>query len=166
MPDGDKPTETPTAPASKPDADGEDWKAKYEETKAAARKWEARAKENLDKAKKFDELEDSQKSEIQKLTDAHQAAEARAAKAEADALRYRIASRKGLSDVQAKRLLGETEEELEADAEELLASFRTEDAGGRQEPPGRPREVLRSGARPNDEPEPDMHEVIEKIPRI
>lgn len=148
----------------KPDKDETDWKARYEAEKEAARKWEKRAKENVDKARKYEELEESQKTELQKAADAQASAEARAAKAEADALRYRIASRKGLSDVQAKRLLGETEEELEADADELLASFRTEDTGS-DTPPGRPKEVFRSGGRPNDEPEPDMREVVEKIPR-
>jgi hypothetical protein len=45
------------------------------------------------------------------------------AKDNAEVLRYRVALRKGLTEVQAKRLLGSTEEELEQDAEELLASF-------------------------------------------
>lgn len=144
-----------------------DWKAEAEKWKAQARKHETRAKENSERARKFDELEASQKSELEKATDAVRQAEERAAKAERDALRFRIAAKKGLNDTQAKRLLGETEEELEQDADELLASFRTEDAG-RQDPPGRTREVLRPGARPNDEPEPDekdIREFVEKIPR-
>lgn len=54
-----------------------------------------------------------------KLTKAE--ADAKAAKAEA--LKFSVALDKGLTKVQAKRLLGDTEEELEADADELLESF-------------------------------------------
>lgn len=162
MAEGDTPEDTQTP--SVPDKDETDWKAKYEAEKEAARKWEKRSKENVDKARKFDELEASQKSELEKLTDAQRAADERAAKAERDAVRWRIAAKKGLTETQAKRLIGDTEEELEADADELLESFRTEDNGNRTVP-GRPKESLRSGARPNDEPEPDMREVVDKIPR-
>lgn len=42
---------------------------------------------------------------------------------DAEVLKYRVALRKGLTEVQAKRLVGTTEEELEEDAEELLSSF-------------------------------------------
>ena len=58
------------------------------------------------------------------------AATKRAEKAEADlkeaqalSLRYGVALDEGLTKVQAKRLLGNTEEELKADAEELVESF-------------------------------------------
>lgn len=164
MADGDKP-EVDQDPA-KPDKDETDWKARYEAEKEAAKKWEKRAKENHDKAKRFDELEESQKSELQKLADAQQTAEARADKAERHLMRLQVALDKGLTAVQAKRLVGDTPEELAADADEILESFRP--SGDKQETTDQlrgPKETLRSGARPNDEPEPDMREVVAKVPR-
>jgi hypothetical protein len=41
----------------------------------------------------------------------------------AEVLRLRVALAKGLTEAQAKRLLGSTEEELSKDADELVASF-------------------------------------------
>jgi hypothetical protein len=49
--------------------------------------------------------------------------EAAATAAEQRALRAEIANAKGLTSTQAKRLVGETREELEADADELLADI-------------------------------------------
>lgn len=46
------------------------------------------------------------------------------AKLKAEALRRRVADETGLSPALAKRLTGETEEELKADAEELLKSVK------------------------------------------
>ena len=66
------------------------------------------------------------------------AAEEAANKTSPETLKLRVALRKGLTDVQARRLVGETEEELEKDADELLASFRSqsddEDEGGDSTP--------------------------------
>ena len=57
--------------------------------------------------------------------------------------------RKGLTEVQAKRLVGATEEELEADADELLESFGgAKETDSKTGKPTRPREALRSGAVP------------------
>ena len=47
----------------------------------------------------------------------------RAEAAEARALRHEVAAAKGLTPAQAKRLAGTTKEELEADADEILADF-------------------------------------------
>ncbi|MGI8310677.1 hypothetical protein [Saccharopolyspora hattusasensis] len=44
-----------------------DYKALYEKTEAQLRRWEARAKENRDKARKLDELEEAGRSETEKL---------------------------------------------------------------------------------------------------
>ncbi len=83
--------------------------------------------------------------------------------ADARAMRAEVASSKGLTAAQAKRLQGKTVEELEADAEELLAAFKPvdgeapADAGtgasagaGRRAAAGRPTESLRPGATPPD----------------
>jgi hypothetical protein len=69
-------------------------------------------------------------------------------------LRLTVALEKGLTAVQAKRLMGNTKEELEADADELVASFGgagtgdddDEDDGPRQ----RPRRQYRTGGDPGE----------------
>lgn len=66
---------------------------------------------------------DASKTEMQKLTERMAAAEDRAAKAERAALIADIARDKKLPKSLAKRLTGETAEELAADADELLAAF-------------------------------------------
>lgn len=46
-----------------------------------------------------------------------------------ETLQLRVALRKGLDETQAKRLIGKTEAELEADADDLIKSFGFEGAG-------------------------------------
>ena len=104
-----------TEPAAVPTPPEVDWKAK-------ARDWEKRAKENKAAADKLAELEESQKSEAQKLADRLAAAEQRATQAEAKAERSRIAAEKG---VPAELLVGDTAEALESFADALVA-FRGE----------------------------------------
>lgn len=109
-------------------------------------------------------LKEEGKSDKDKLEERATGAEGRASKAEHEAARLRVALKKGLTEVQAKRLIGENEEELEADADELLASFKDEDEG--PEPKRRPRERLRPGASPSSEPEEtDPRKLAESIPR-
>ena len=91
------------------------------EVKAALRKANKEA-ETL--RLKLQEFEDRDKTEAQKLADRAEAAERRLAEVEAQSLRLEVAADKGLTPAQARRLLGSTREELEADADELLASFR------------------------------------------
>jgi hypothetical protein len=76
------------------------------------------------KAAKFDELDQASKTEQERLTERLAAAEARAAETESRALRLEVASENGLTPTQAKRLVGSTREELEADAKELLETFK------------------------------------------
>lgn len=93
-----------------------------EKWKALARKNEARAKENADKAKRLDDLEEAQRSETEKLVARAEAAEAKLAerdKAEAArALAEEVAKDKGVS---ASVLRGSTKEELEEHADSILA---------------------------------------------
>lgn len=51
-------------PAQEPD-----YKALYEEMKAQSRKWERRSKENADKAKQYDAIQEASKTAEQKLAD-------------------------------------------------------------------------------------------------
>lgn len=93
--------------------------------KAEARKWETRAKENSEAAKKLADLEEANKSELEKEREARSAAEKERDSAKTEALRLSVAHAKGLTPGQAKRLVGSTKEELEADADEILAEFGT-----------------------------------------
>jgi hypothetical protein len=146
----------------KPQGDTTDWKAE-------ARKWEDRAKadrakarENEDAAKRLKDLEDSDKTELQKATDAANAATKRADEAESRALRLEIAHEKGLTPAQAKRLVGGTREELEADADELVETFAPP-APDKTPSRSKPTEALRPGASADKEPEPSGKEIAEEV---
>lgn len=108
-----KPTDTPD-----PDTGDKDWQAEAEKWKSFSRKHEEQAKANAEKAKRLDELEESQKTELQKAADRAAAAEAKAAEIEVRAMRAEVAAAKG---VPASLLSGSTVEELETSADALLA---------------------------------------------
>lgn len=107
-----------------------DYKAEFEKWKALSRKNEQLARENADKAKRFDELEEASKSELQKAMERAEAAERRASEADQARIRSDIARAK---NVPAELLQGSTEDELNAYADQLL-SFR-----GQTEQPAAPR---------------------------
>lgn len=135
-----------------------------------ARKNERTAKENADAAKKLEELESANKSEIDKAKDAQTKAEENARGLERELTRLRVAIRKGLSETQARRLVGENEEELEADADELLETFKpASDDGGKQSSNGnssKPKENLKPGTAPKEEPqETDPAKLADLVPR-
>lgn len=92
------------------------------------------ARENIaelkDKATKFDELDNANKTELQRFqeqldaTNAEKAqAEQRAAQAELERMKITIAATKGIPISSAGRLAGSTQEEIEADADKFLADF-------------------------------------------
>lgn len=101
--------------------------AEAEKWKGLSRKNEERATSNAEKAKKFDEHEEANRTELEKLTARAEAAEKviaeREAKESAVKLREEIATEKGFADrkINAAALRGSTREELEAHADELLA---------------------------------------------
>lgn len=101
--------------------------------------------------KRIAEIDDKDKTEQQRLADRLATAEKALADAESKALRYEVASAKGLTHAQAKRLVGATKEELESDADELLETFGTPE--GRKPPTRKPVENLRGGSEPDAEPE-------------
>lgn len=84
----------------------------------------AAEKRAADLEARLKEFEDKDKTESTRALERAEAAEKRAADAEARAIRLEVASEKGLTPAQAKRLVGETREELEADASELLETFK------------------------------------------
>lgn len=144
----------PPAPAAQPAET--DWKAE-------ARKWEKLAKENKGAADKLTALEEAQKTEQQKLADRATKAETAAATATAEALRWRIAARNGISDEDAEIFLtGTTEEALTRQAERLVALRGTaQQPAAAVGPQGQrtPVEALRPGALPNP-PEPTLADQI------
>lgn len=91
---------------------------------AERRNARAAAKERDALAARLKEFEDRDKSESDKAVERAAAAEKRAADLEAHVARLEIAAEAGLTPAQAKRLVGSTREELEADAKELLATFK------------------------------------------
>jgi hypothetical protein len=109
------PAQADTPPAAAPAQDATDWKTE-------ARKWEDRAKANKAELEAQQQaIADSQKSAEQKAAEALAAAQASASTAAAKALRYEVAAAKGLDLTLASRLTGSTLEELEADADALMA---------------------------------------------
>lgn len=111
-------------------------------------------KDELSKAKgRVKEFEDATKSEQEKLTERASDLEKQLTSAQQDAVRYEIALEMGLTKSQAKRLVGSTREELEADAKELIADLGVVAGDEKPTPARRPQERLRPGAAPDAEPE-------------
>jgi hypothetical protein len=167
--------ETTDAPETQDDTDAPDPKNNADELPQWARdqlaqarkdaaKYRTKAKELEPLAAKAKELEDAGKSESEKLTGRLTEAEKRAQAAEERALRLQVAHDKGLTPAQAKRLVGATQEELEADADELLAEFSPKES--EDDPKRRPRERLRSGATPEVDDEPDLDAAAERVRRF
>lgn len=119
-------------------------------------------KSELTNAKsKVKEFEDATKTEQERLTEKASTLETDLTTAQANAARFEIALEKGLTKSQAKRLVGSTREELEADADELLA-----DLGVDEDKPSssrRPKERLKPGATADDEPEVDPAKIADQI---
>lgn len=113
------------------------------------------------------ELEDKDKSELQRTADERDEHKTARTAAEMTALRLEVAIDKGLTSTQAKRLLGSTREELEADADELVASFKTEEnEDPKGKPARRPTERLKGGGQPASEPdESDPRKLAAQIGR-
>lgn len=80
-------------------------------------------------ASKAKELEDAGRTELEKLTTRAEQAERNATEADARALRLEVAFEKGLTPAQAKRLVGDSREDLEADADEILRDFPVKSDG-------------------------------------
>lgn len=142
----------PKAPESKPadtqpSANGEPqtFDADYVKTlRAEAARHRKEAQEAKAKATEYEERD---KSELEKLTGKLTKAEERAQAAENTLLRFQVAAEKQLPKELIPRLRGDTQEELEADAAELLelVKSRTETGktpdfdGGAREPAPEPK---------------------------
>lgn len=108
-------------------------------------------------------FQDKDKTEAQRLAEAAEDAKSRAGTAEANLRRLTTAMERApegatLAQIRAvaKRLSGDTDEEMESDADELfdlLASKSTPDEPKRPAPAGKPQLSLKGGGDPNEEPE-------------
>jgi len=94
-----------------------DYKAEADKWKALARQNEKQAKANAEKASRYDEVIESQKSEAQKTADRLAEAEKVAKDSKVRAIRAEVAALKG---VPAELLTGETESEVEESASALM----------------------------------------------
>lgn len=99
-------------------------RADYDKLLAESRKWEARAKENRDAAKRLAELEDASKTDAEKMADAVKRAEEAEAKvadyerrAERAGIVAEVAAEKGVDAEWLGRMSGDTREEVEANAD-------------------------------------------------
>lgn len=129
-------TETPSTEIEQPAAENTpevESPAQETDWKAEARKWEERAKANTQAAKRLSEIEDAQKSEAEKAAERIAQLEKDAAAARAEALRFKVATKHGISDEDADLFLtGSDEETLTRQAERLAARY--EDAGKPRQP--------------------------------
>jgi hypothetical protein len=151
----------PPAPATGDETKPDDGKANdIKAMEAALRKAN---KEAADTRAKLKELEDRDKSDNARLTDQLAEAERRATAAEADVLRFQVATEK---NVKARWLSGSTREELEAAADEYLADHPP--ATGTTTPtPKKPTEDLKGGGDPtNNDAEPNIDDIVKKVPRL
>lgn len=92
--------------------------------KAEARKWENRAKAakaDSEAAAKWREYEEAQKPLQERMAAELAQTKAEASQAQAELLRLKIASEKGITGEATKLLKGTTQEELESEAELLLS---------------------------------------------
>ena len=113
------------------------------------------------KAEQLAEIENASKTETEKLREELDQIRAAHAEATAKAIRAEVAISKGLTAAQAKRLVGSTLDELEADADEILEAFPTQTSS--KPPSERPSPDLRGGTDPTDEPL-DLKALVDSIP--
>lgn len=152
-----------------PATDDKDWKAEAEKWRKLSRQNEATAKQRADALKKY---EDANKSESERLQEALAQHQSRAEKAESALRRREIAEQRAPEHATAaqikavaKRLAGESDEDLESDADELFALLAPAPEP-KAKTPSRPKERLRGGGDPDDEPEEtDPRKLAALIPR-
>jgi hypothetical protein len=112
---------------------------------------------NAELQEKVDEAARANETEADRLKRELAEAQAKAAKADQpdlEKLRMKVALKKGLDETAMKRLVGTTEEEMLADADELLKSWKPTVTGGEEEeeegntPASTPKSTLRNPGDP------------------
>lgn len=140
MPDTDTPTDQPTDATSAPASDDTttdtpDAPAADDVDVAAMQKALRKANKEAETYRlKVKEYEDASKSEQERLAEQLEEQKRRADMAERTLMRTQVAAAKGLPPKLADRLQGDTIEELEADADDLLAEFEVRSGSPRPDP--------------------------------
>ena len=143
--------DTDTDDTSAEETLGDAGKKALDREREARKRAEAEAKKNADAARRLADIEESQKTETQKLTDKLTEASGQIGELSVENSRLRVALRHGLTEDQARRLIGSTEEDLDDDAGKLKESLGLASNGETTPTPAlpqRPREQLRSGSQP------------------
>lgn len=140
--------------ADKKDADkGEDVTGLKKALQAERKRAEALEKEKRDaELSKLPELERAQ-TLVKDL-------EAERDKLKTENMRYKIALDLGLTWTVAKRLTGETEDEMRADGAELLKQFKGEDGKGRDDPKNKVKTPSNDAKKTGTTGGPDMNSVL------
>lgn len=150
-----------------PQESGKDWEAEAKKWRELSRKNEKSFKTASAELKKY---QDADKSESQRLQEDRDSHRSRAEKAEL-ALKKRELAEELAPDhataaqirAVAKRMSGDDDDALEADAKELFELIAPKTAA---KTPSRPKEKLRGGSEPDEEPEPtDPRKLAAMIPR-
>jgi hypothetical protein len=138
--------------------------------KSLARKHEKDSKNHASKLKQY---EDASKSDLERWEERATTAESRAGTAEAKAKALEIAIERApehatLAQVRAvaKRVRGEDDEAIERDADELFELLAPEPKAASKVAGARPKERLKGGADPDEEPEEsDPRKLAALLPR-
>lgn len=156
----DEPTSETDEPDNEPPAE------KPNDVKAMEAALRKANREAAEARKKLKELEDKDKPEVERLSRRVSELESELSATTGRLMRAEVAIDKGLTKTQARRLVGDTEEELTADADDLLASFKPSDDGSSTPAPSKPTEALKGGVDPTDDtPQVNIREVVDAIPR-
>jgi uncharacterized membrane protein YqiK len=124
-PENDPATTPPDSTASEPDdakpdtGGSRDWAKEADKWKALARKHEGTAKANAEAAKRLTEIEESQKTETQKLADKVSAAERERDDARTELAKMRAAVKHGIAEEDLDLLGTGSEEEILARAKRV-----------------------------------------------
>jgi len=102
-----------------------------ERLRREAANYRTKVRELEPQAKRAQEMDEATKTEIQKALDRVAQAEQVAQAAQLEAARLRAANAHGLTEAQARRLVGATPEELDTDAKEFAKELGTNGAGRR-----------------------------------
>lgn len=156
-------TPNPQTPNLEPDFEGEYDAERAKRTIGTLREAERKLKAQLAdlqlKAQELDALKEAQKTELERLTEQLNAERAQTGPLKNENLRLRVAIAKALPAELADRLRGETEEDLQADADKLLALVPAPS-------PGVPRASSRQGAPESSKPggdDPLLHSLKAKL---
>lgn len=148
--EGTEAEDAPEAPEeARKDLSADDLRKELEKARREAASYRVKLREAEPLVAKAKELEEANKTEAQKLADAHKSAEERATVAEARLARLDACLKAGLDVKFANRLQGSTPEELEADAKEFAAVVTVPAASGTTPDPGRRPRARLDSARPN-----------------